>query len=116
MVSSLITKPQKSEYINVFINEDGLVEIEAAFGRSDFCGLVISDETIEVMAIGLLTTGQRFYGVDTIRIISKKLEQLAVISSYWLQEGCGQPDWCNEADLNQDSIVNFVDFALLGDE
>ena len=103
----------ESEYMNVFINEDGLVEIEAAFSRSDFCVSLLSDYTTEVTVIGLLTTGQRFYGTDTIRIINNKLEQLAVFSSYWLEADCGKPHWCGGADLNEDSVVNFIDFALL---
>ena len=103
----------ESDYMNVFINEDGLVEIEAAFSRSDFCVSLISDHTTEVTVIGLLTTGQQFYGTDTIRIINNKLEQLAVLSAYWLQTDCGKPHWCGGADLNEDSIVNFIDFALL---
>ena len=103
----------ESEYMNVFINGDGLVEIEAAFKRADFCGLVTSDDDTEVMVIGLLTSGQQFYGTDTIRITNNHIEYLAVLSSHWLQTDCGPPDWCNEADLNADSVVNFVDFAML---
>ncbi|MHC4397222.1 MAG: right-handed parallel beta-helix repeat-containing protein [Planctomycetota bacterium] len=103
----------ESEYMNVFINEDGLVEIETAFSRSDFCGSLTSNEPVEVNVTGLLTTGQQFYGTDTLRITNNYLEYLAVLSSYWLRTDCSKPHWCDGADLNADSVVNFVDFALL---
>ncbi len=102
----------ESDYINVFINEDGLVEIEAAFSRADFCGAAISDGTIEVTVIGLLSSGQEFYGTDTIRIINNNLQYVGVLASHWLEAGCGRPDWCSGLDFDQDSVVNFVDFAL----
>ncbi|MHC4396915.1 MAG: hypothetical protein ACYS1A_14810 [Planctomycetota bacterium] len=103
----------ESDYIDVFINEDGFVEIEAAFSRADFCGSIIGNEPVEVNVTGTLTTGQQFYGTDTIRITNNNLEYLTVLSSHWLRTDCGQPDWCSGADLNRDSVVNFVDFALL---
>jgi len=103
----------ESDYINVFINEDGLVEIEAAFSRSDFCGSAATDDATDVMVIGLLTSGQNFYGTDTIKILNNRFEHLAVLSSHWLEAACGAPDWCSGVDLDQDSAVDFVDFALL---
>jgi len=102
----------ESDHINVFINEEGLVEIEAAFRRYDFCGSAISNDGIEVIVIGLLNSGQNFYGTDTIKIIDKSLEYVAVLAAHWLDADCSQPDWCGGADLDQDSVVNFVDFAL----
>jgi subtilisin family serine protease len=103
----------ESDHINVFINKDGFVEIEAAFSRTDFCGTLTGNEPVEVTVTGRLTTGQQFYGTDTIRITNNYLEQLAVLSSHWLRTDCGRPDWCDGADLNADSVVNFLDFALL---
>ncbi|MHC4394765.1 MAG: right-handed parallel beta-helix repeat-containing protein [Planctomycetota bacterium] len=103
----------ESEYMNVFVNGDGFVEIEAAFSRTAFCGTLTSNEPVEVTVIGLLTTGQNFYGTDTIRITNNNLEYLAVLSSYWLRTDCDKPHWCDGADLNADSVVNFIDFALL---
>jgi hypothetical protein len=102
----------KSAYMNVFINEDGLVEIEAAFDRADFCGAVTDNNPIDVTVVGLLTSGQRFYGTDTIRIINNNLKYLAVLTSYWLEAGCGRPDWCDGTDLDQNAVVDFVDFAM----
>jgi subtilisin family serine protease len=35
---------------------------------------------------------------------------------HWLDSGCGYPDWCHEKDLNQDGVVNFIDYALASSE
>jgi len=102
----------ESEYMNVFVNEDGLVKIEAAFSRGEFCGIVTGDEGIEVTVVGRLTSGQQFYGTDIVKITSNALKYLASLASYWLEAGCGKPDWCGGLDVDQDSVVNFVDFAL----
>jgi parallel beta-helix repeat protein len=103
----------QSEYMNVFINGDGLVEIEAAFTRAEFCGAATGNEPLEVTVIGLLTTGQQFYGTDIIKITNRAFEHLAILVSHWLEGNCFEPDWCGGADLNADSVVNFIDFALL---
>ncbi|MHC4498099.1 MAG: right-handed parallel beta-helix repeat-containing protein, partial [Planctomycetota bacterium] len=102
----------ESDHINVFVNDDGLVEIEAAFPRAGFCGVGIDGNSVEVTVLGTLTSGQQFYGTDTIKIIDHNFECLAVFASYWLQTDCGPPDWCGGGDLNEDSAVNFLDFAL----
>jgi hypothetical protein len=60
--------------MNVFINKDGLVEIEAAFSRADICGAVMGNDPVEVTVIGLLTTGQNFFGTDTIRITNQAFD------------------------------------------
>ena len=101
----------ESDYIDVFINEDGLVEIEIGFDRAAFCA-GIDYGPAEVTVVGLLTSGQYFVGSDTIRIISGNLKYLAVFASHWLEAGCGAPDWCGGVDLDQNTIVDFVDFAL----
>jgi parallel beta-helix repeat protein len=102
----------ESDYINVFINEDGLVEIEAAFSRAAFCGAVTDNGAVEVTVVGLLTSGQYFYGTDTIKIVTNGIKYLAVLSSYWLESDCGGPDWCGGVDLDQNTVVDLVDFAL----
>jgi len=102
----------ESEYMNVFINEDGLVEVEIAFDRAAFCGAATDHGFTEVTVIGLLTSGQYFGARDTIKIINKGVNCLAVLASHWLETDCGQPDWCDGVDINQDSIVNFTDLAF----
>jgi len=101
----------ESEYMNVFINEEGLVEIEAAFRRGDFCA-AIDYGPGEVTVIGRLTSGQYFCGSDTIRIINNKLGYVGALASYWLQADCGPPDWCGGLDVDQDSVVDWLDFAM----
>jgi len=102
----------ESDYMNVFINEDGLVEVEAAFERAAFCDAA-GCGSIEMTVVGLLTNGQYFYGTDTIEIIKNSLECLAVLSSRWLEMNCGKPDWCNGFDADQDTTVNLKDFAII---
>jgi hypothetical protein len=102
----------ESEYVNVFINDDGLVEIEAAFDRGRFCSIVAPDEGMEVMVLGSLTDGRQFYGIDRIKIVTNSLKYLAALATQWLNCWCGNPDWCAGLDLDQDSAVDFTDFAL----
>jgi hypothetical protein len=102
----------ESDHVNVSVNEDDLVEVEAAFDRADFCAGTDYGPA-EVTVTGLLINGQPFYGTDTIRIISNKLAYITVVASHWLETNCGQPDWCNGLDLDQNSTVDFMDFALL---
>jgi len=99
-----------SNYMDVFLNEDDLVEIEAAFDRAVFCsnGSMLED----IVVIARLTTGQYFYGTDTIRIKTNNLNYLSVLTSHWLAADCGEPDWCEGSDINQDGTVDFIDFAF----
>lgn len=99
-----------SESIEVFVNKEDLVEVIAAFDRSAFCG--IGPFEGEIAVFGYLTSGRSFRGTDTIKILTNKIKHLAVVASNWLSV-CSAPDWCDGADLDQDSVVNFVDVALL---
>ncbi|MHC4620806.1 MAG: right-handed parallel beta-helix repeat-containing protein [Planctomycetota bacterium] len=101
-----------SEYMNVFVNEEGFVEVEAVFSRAEFCAAGIDGNTLEVTVAGSLTTGQLFCGTDTIKITANYLKYLADLAFHWLRTDCGKPDWCAGLDLDRNSIVNFVDFAL----
>jgi len=101
----------ESDYVNVFINEDNLVEIETAFDRTAFCSNGSFNGTVTV--VGLLTSGRYFYGSDVIKVTNRAFEALGFLVSYWLQTDCDKPHWCDGADVNQDSVVNFLDFALL---
>jgi hypothetical protein len=102
----------ESEYMNVFINDADLVEIEAAFDRRQLCVAGIDGETLEVTVVGLFTTGQKFYGTETIKITKNYLKYLVDLAYYWLAADCGKPDWCGGVDLDGNSRVDFVDFAL----
>jgi len=102
----------ESAYVNVFVNDDEFVAIEAAFDRSKFCQAGISDEVTDVRVEGRFVSGQYFYGTDTIKIITNNLQFLAVFASHWLESDCGAPDWCGGTDLDHSSTVDFADFAL----
>ena len=39
----------------------------------------------------------------------------AVLSSYWLVDGCNEPNWCDGSDINRDGYVGFDDLALFAD-
>jgi len=99
-----------SNYMDVFLNEGGLVKIMAAFDRAVFCSNGSAQGNVVV--IGRLTNSQYFYGTDTIRIKTNNLEYLAVLTSHWLRTDCKKPHWCEDSDINQDGTVDFIDFAL----
>ncbi|HUW19455.1 MAG TPA: metallophosphoesterase [Sedimentisphaerales bacterium] len=104
----------ESGYMNVFVNDCGLVVVEAAFARAEFCGAGIDGNSVDVAVTGLLTSGRRFCGTDTIKVVDKTFEQLAGLASHWLVQACDEHDWCGGFDIDHDSVVNLVDFALLG--
>ena len=66
----------ESEYINAFVNKDGLVELEIGFSRRAFCEVGMDYGPAEVKVVGKLTSGQVFYGTDTIKILADKLRGL----------------------------------------
>jgi len=103
----------ESEYINVFVNDEGLVELEVAFARSDLCGAAGDFDPAELTVTCWFTNGDAFYGVQTVTIIDKSIEYIAACASNWLRSDCGTPDWCEGLDINSDSVVDFADFALL---
>ncbi len=58
----------KSQSVRVFTNERGNTVAEVSFDRQAFCENVTDNSDLEVTVVGSLTTGQYFYGSDTIRI------------------------------------------------
>jgi hypothetical protein len=100
-----------SDYVRVFVNVDGLVEVEAAFIRSVFCSAGSFDGPVVVL--GRLTDGRSFVGTDTIRAVDRSFSLLSQLAGYWLREDCGDPGWCEGFDSNEDGVVNFGDFARL---
>ncbi|MFC1739804.1 hypothetical protein ACFL1G_12270 [Planctomycetota bacterium] len=105
------------DHMNIFVNEEGLVEIEAAFDQNDFYTVGVSGGTVEIVVTGMFFQGPYFIGTDIVRIINiKNLEHLSLFLSHWLDLNCNEPDWCNGSDFNQDSIVNFEDFTLFAQD
>ncbi len=58
-----------SKYIRIVGDDNGRVRLQIAFNRAAFCDSSTETGEIEVMVFGYLTTGQEFYGTDTIRIV-----------------------------------------------
>jgi len=65
-----------------------------------------------IAVFGYLTDGSVFYGTALVRIITPGLQELAELSAWWLHSNCEESNWCNGLDLNHDSVVNMLDFAL----
>jgi hypothetical protein len=103
----------QSEYMDVFTDEDGFAQVEVAFDRGVFCGAGAEYDLTDVTVLGLLTDGRYFGGRDGIHMMNKNTKCLSVFASYWLRGDCDSSDWCDGLDLNQDSAVDFIDFALL---
>jgi len=102
----------ESDHIDVSINDEGFVEIVMSFGRGAFCGSTLDYGPAEVTVVGFLSSGQSYYGADTIKIMSHIVEALSVLASNWLETDCGKPDWCNGADVDQNSVVDLLDYGL----
>ena len=102
----------ESAYLEVFVNEEELVEVEAAFVREEVCSL--AGDWPEVLNVaGFLTNGDVFLGTSTVRIITAGLQEIVELASQWLQGDCVYPDWCDGTDLSRDSVVNFLDYPLM---
>ena len=98
-----------SNNMDVFVNEDGLVEVEAAFDRAELCSNGFFDGIVTVE--GLFADGNYFYGTDTIKIIDNAFVHLAGLAYHWLEADCGWPDWCDGFDFNHNSKVDLIDYA-----
>jgi hypothetical protein len=96
----------------VFVNKDKVVEIEATFERQAACSLA-GDWPEEFKVAGFLADGNIFLGTSNIRIIHPGMKVIEDLAWYWLNPDCVHPDFCNEIDMNKDSIVNLLDYALL---
>ena len=44
---------------------------------------------------GFLTDGNIFLGTASVRTITPGLKDMMDLSTYWLEEGCKKPHWCN---------------------
>ena len=102
----------ESAPLYVFVNENELVEIEAAFEREAVCSLA-GDWPEALTVAGFLTDGNIFLGTSKVRMITPGLKEIEVLALYWLNADCVQPDFCDGIDLNGDSMVNLLDYALL---
>ena len=102
----------ESAPLYVFVNENELVEIEAAFEREALCSLT-GDWPEALTVAGFLTDGNIFLGTSTVRIIHPGMKVIEELAWYWLNADCVHPTWCDRIDMNRDSLVNLLDYALL---
>jgi hypothetical protein len=105
----------ESEYINVFVDRGrwGEPGVEIGFDRRSFCEAVGDFGPGEVTVSVRLTNGIYVYGTGTVRIIERNMEYLGVMVSYWLEDECDVPDWCERSDVDENGMVDLVDFALI---
>jgi hypothetical protein len=96
----------------IFVNKDKLVQIEAAFEREAVCSLA-GDWPQELTVAGFLADGNIFLGTSTVRIIHPGMKVIEELAWYWLNADCVHPDFCDQIDMNRDSLVNLADYALL---
>ncbi|MHC4462699.1 MAG: right-handed parallel beta-helix repeat-containing protein [Planctomycetota bacterium] len=102
----------QSLLLYVFVNDNGLVEIEAAFEREQVCSLT-GDWPEALTVVGFLTDGNIFLGTSTVRMITPGAKDIEELALYWLNADCIHPDFCDGVDMNRDSFVNLPDYALL---
>ena len=104
----------ESDYITVFEEGRRLSEsgVEIGFERRGFCDAFGDFGPADVTVSGRLTSGQYFYGTDTLKVIANDFESLSVVASYWLSNGCTSPGWCGGADVDASGTVDLADFAL----
>ncbi|MDH4239973.1 MAG: hypothetical protein OEW48_10460, partial [Phycisphaerae bacterium] len=102
----------QSAPLYVFINKDKVVEIEAAFERQALCSLT-GDWPQALTVAGFFADGNIFLGTSNVRIIHPGLKVIEELAWYWLNEDCVHPDFCDQIDMNRDSLVNLLDYALL---
>jgi hypothetical protein len=51
-----------------------------------------------------------FYVDDVI-----DLKDFAVIAAHWLEEGCSDPTWCEQTDVDRDGVVGITDITLFAE-
>ncbi len=102
----------ESAPLYVFVNKDKLVQIEAAFEREAVCSLA-GDWPEALTVAGFLTDGNIFLGRSPVRIIHPGMKVIEELANCWLQGDCVHPTWCDGIDMNRDSLVNLLDYALL---
>jgi len=102
----------ESAPLYVFVNENERVQIEASFEREAVCSLT-GDWPETLTVAGFLTDGNIFLGTSKVKIIHPGMKVIEELASCWLQGDCVHPDFCGGIDMNRDSMVNLLDYALL---
>ncbi|KPL23903.1 MAG: hypothetical protein AMJ75_05065 [Phycisphaerae bacterium SM1_79] len=58
----------EADYMDVFVDEDGLVRVDMAFDRAALCERLTESGFVEITVRGFLTNGHSFYGTETIKV------------------------------------------------
>ncbi len=58
----------EADYMDVFVDEDGLVRVEMAFDRAVLCEGLTGAGSVEITVGGFLINGRYFYGTEAIKI------------------------------------------------
>ena len=103
----------ESERMNVIVDNDGFVRIEITFDRSTFFDALTSCGTLDLTITGSLTDNRYFAGTDTVSILAGDLKCIGILASNWLKAHCDAPDSCSGLDLDNNSMIDFKDFAIL---
>jgi parallel beta-helix repeat protein len=113
---SLLGVEVQSEEIKILgaKKKKGPVKVQITFYRTGLCVIETDEDYAEVTVTGYFANGQKYMGTDTIKIITNPQQFMTAMASCWLSSDCGEPNWCEEFDLNHDSVVNFEDFVLQG--
>ena len=61
---------------------------------------------------GWLTGGRYFYGVDSIRLIDRRIEGIGFLAMHWLED-CAGPGWCGGSDVSGDGVDDFRYFVMV---
>ena len=101
----------KSDQVKISTDGQGHVCLVASFDCREFCDLIKRGPD-EIVFMGWLTNGKAYYSKAQIRIITPGLPEMVEFASHWLQTDCRKPYWCDGKDLNQDAVVNLIDFAV----
>jgi hypothetical protein len=73
----------------------------------------LGDWPQELTVAGFLADGNIFLGTSTFKIIHPGMKVIEELANCWLQLDCVHTTWCDGIDVNRDSLVNLLDYALL---
>ena len=104
-----------SDEVEVMMDESGQVELAIAFDQAEVLDALETEaenHSVGITLIGAFADGSSFYATGAISILKSRVSQLNLIASQWLSKDCREWSWCGGADVNQDGIVNYLDFFL----
>jgi hypothetical protein len=86
-----------------------IVDLRVFFAWSDFARVLF---ILVICVSGIANTQAGSLG-DFDRDTDVDILDLAHFASQWLETSCGNPDWCEGADINRSTKVDMADFTIL---